>query len=80
MDKKRTEAFSGSNAAQHVVNYLPILAEKARAMVAELGFRYMDDTIGSISPLESRRLDSGEPIPRQPLIRLQVRVSGATAA
>ena len=49
-------------------------------MVVELGFRHMDDTIGSISPLELRRLDSGEPIPRQPLIRLQVRVSGAIAA
>jgi len=44
--------FSG--APEHVVNYLFMVAEEARQLMAELGFRRMDDMIGRVDVLEAR--------------------------
>ncbi len=38
---------------EHVVNYLLMVAEEAREIMAELGFRNMDDLIGRVNLLES---------------------------
>ena len=46
------EKFTG--APEHVVNYLFMVAEEARALMAELGFRRMDDMIGRVDVLETR--------------------------
>ena len=39
---------------EHVVNYLFMVAEEARQIMAELGFRRMDDMIGRVEVLETR--------------------------
>jgi len=44
--------FAG--APEHVVNYLFMVAEEARQLMAELGFRRMDDMIGRVDVLETR--------------------------
>ncbi len=44
--------FTG--APEHVVNYLFMVAEEARRLMAELGFRRMDDMIGRADVLEPR--------------------------
>ena len=44
--------FSG--APEHVVNYLFMVAEEAREIMAELGFRRMDDMIGRSDVLEAK--------------------------
>jgi glutamate synthase (NADPH/NADH) large chain len=41
--------------AEHVVNYLFMVAEEARRIMAELGFRKMDDMIGRVDMLETRQ-------------------------
>ena len=38
---------------EHVVNYLFLVAEEARRIMAELGFRKMDDLIGRVDALET---------------------------
>jgi glutamate synthase (NADPH/NADH) large chain len=40
---------------EYVVNYLFMVAEEARAIMAELGFRRLDDLIGRVDCLETRR-------------------------
>ena len=44
--------FSGQ--ADHVVNYLFMVAEETRSLMAKLGFRRMDDMIGRVDVLETR--------------------------
>ena len=44
--------FTG--APEHVVNYLFLVAEEARDLMAQLGFRRMDDMIGRVDVLETR--------------------------
>ena len=44
--------FAGT--AEHVVNYLFMVAEEARQHMASLGFRRMDDMIGRVDLLEKR--------------------------
>ena len=44
--------FSGT--PEHVVNYLFMVAEEARSIMAELGFRSIDDMIGRVDVLETR--------------------------
>jgi len=39
---------------EHVVNYLFMVAEEARRLMAELGFRHLDDMIGRADLLETR--------------------------
>ena len=39
---------------EHVVNYLFLVAEEARELMARLGFRRMDDMIGRVDVLETR--------------------------
>ena len=46
------EKFAGQ--PEHVVNYLFLVAEEARGLMAELGFRRMDDMIGRADVLETR--------------------------
>ena len=46
------EKFAG--APEHVVNYLFLVAEEARRLMADLGFRRMDDMIGRADVLETR--------------------------
>jgi glutamate synthase domain-containing protein 3 len=45
--------FAG--APEHVVNYLFMVAEEARQIMAELGFRRIDDMIGRSDVLESKK-------------------------
>jgi glutamate synthase (NADPH/NADH) large chain len=45
--------FAG--APEHVVNYLFMVAEEARGIMAELGFRHIDDMIGRSDVLEPRQ-------------------------
>jgi glutamate synthase (NADPH) large chain len=40
---------------EHVVNYLFLVAEEARAIMAELGFKRIDDMIGRVDALEPRK-------------------------
>jgi glutamate synthase (NADPH/NADH) large chain len=44
--------FAG--APEHVVNYLFMVAEEARGIMAELGFRTIDEMIGRVDALETR--------------------------
>ena len=44
--------FSGT--PEHVVNYLFMVAEEARQLMAKLGFRRMEDMIGCVDVLETR--------------------------
>ena len=46
------EKFTGT--PEHVVNYLFLVAEEARELMAQLGFRRMDDMIGRVDVLETR--------------------------
>jgi len=48
--------FAG--APEHVVNYLFLVAEEARAIIARLGFRALDDMVGRSDLLRARDLSS----------------------
>src|SRR4029453_4620370 len=45
-----------AGAPEHVVNYLFLVAEEARAIMARLGFRALDDMIGRSDLLRARDL------------------------
>ena len=47
------QKFTGT--PEHVVNYLFMVAEEAREIMAELGFLCMDDMIGRVDVLEARQ-------------------------
>ncbi len=51
-DKKLRDRFSGK--AEYLVRYLTFVAEEARTIMAELGFRTMDDMIGQVKRLSCR--------------------------
>ena len=42
---------------EHVVNYLFMVAEEARQIMAELGFRTIDEMVGRVDCLETERRD-----------------------
>ncbi len=50
-DPELRKKFSGE--PEHVVNYLFMVAEEARRVMAELGFRHMDDLIGRSDLLQT---------------------------
>jgi glutamate synthase (NADPH/NADH) large chain len=50
-DKQLRKKFAGK--PEHVVNYLFLVAEETRQLMAELGFRKMDDMIGRSDCLEA---------------------------
>ena len=62
-DPMLRKKFAGK--PEHVVNYLFMVAEEARQIMAELGFRRIDDLIGRVDCLETqqaiRALESGRP-------------------
>ena len=49
-DKRLREKFDAS--ADHVVNYMMFVAEEVRELMAELGFRTIDEVIGQVDRLE----------------------------
>ena len=50
-DPELRKKFTGS--PEHVVNYLFMVAEEARAIMAELGFRTIDEMVGRVDCLET---------------------------
>ncbi len=54
-DPELRKKFTGK--PEHVVNYLFMVAEEAREIMAELGFRTIDEMVGRVDVLESRRGD-----------------------
>ncbi|MHB8970361.1 MAG: glutamate synthase large subunit [Pirellulaceae bacterium] len=52
-DPMLRKKFAGK--PEHVVNYLFMVAEEARQIMAELGFRRIDDLIGRVDCLETQR-------------------------
>jgi len=52
-DPELRKKFSGK--PEHVVNYLFMVAEEARSIMAELGFRTIDEMVGRIDVLDAER-------------------------
>ncbi len=53
-DTDLRKRFSGQ--ADHVVNYFRFIAQEVRELMAQLGFRTMDEMIGRVDKLDSRNL------------------------
>jgi len=54
-DEERRELFRGE--VEHVVNYMEFMAQEVREYMAELGFRTVDEMVGSVEALEQRDVD-----------------------
>ncbi|MDY7082776.1 MAG: glutamate synthase-related protein, partial [Halobacteria archaeon] len=54
-DEERRALFKGE--VEHVMNYMEFMAQEVRELMAELGFRSMDEMIGSVDALEQREVD-----------------------
>jgi len=50
--------FSGE--PEHLVNYLTFVAEEIRGIMAQLGFRTMDEMIGRVDVLQAQQSDTGK--------------------
>ena len=59
-DPELRERFAGK--PEHVVQYLFFVAEEVREIMAELGFRKLDEMIGRVERLEMRKaINTGRP-------------------
>ena len=54
-DEERRELFKGE--VEHVVNYMEFMAREVRELMAELGFRSMDEMIGRMDALSQTDVD-----------------------
>ncbi|HRF02406.1 MAG TPA: glutamate synthase-related protein, partial [Pirellulaceae bacterium] len=52
-DPELRKKFTGK--PEHVINYLFMVAEEARGIMAELGFRSIDEMVGRVDMLETRK-------------------------
>ncbi len=54
-DPERRELFRGE--VEHVVNYMRFMARETRELMAELGFRTVDEMVGEVDALSQRDVD-----------------------
>ncbi|MFW5929571.1 MAG: glutamate synthase large subunit, partial [Halobacteriota archaeon] len=54
-DEERRELFRGE--VEHVVNYMRFIAREVRELMAELGFRSVDEMVGRMDVLRQREVD-----------------------
>jgi len=54
-DPERRELFRGE--VEHVVNYMRFMARETRELMAELGFRTVDEMVGEVDALGQREVD-----------------------
>ena len=72
------ERYAGK--AEYVVNFFQFIAEEVRELLAELGFRTLDEAIGHAEVLDTRRPSSTGRLPAstsQPVLHVPVLPDGA---